>query len=127
MHDTLSTHVTDLLALLARADTLTLIERYYAPDVCVFENHVLARMGRDACLAHERKQLSKLQGPLQIKVHGHAINEVDGVVFIQSTLRFTGSDGRPMRLDEVAVQRWHRDLITEERFYYEGLIDEGDE
>ena len=42
-------------------------------------------------------------------------------------IRFVGEDARPMRLDEVAVQRWAGGRIVEERFYYEGLVDEGDE
>lgn len=32
-----------------------------------------------------------------------------------------------MRLDQVAVQTWAEGSITEERFYYLGLVDEGDE
>jgi hypothetical protein len=50
-----------------------------------------------------------------------------GVAFVEWVIRFLGANGRPMRLDEVAVQRWVGDRIVEERFYYEGMIDEGDE
>jgi hypothetical protein len=32
-----------------------------------------------------------------------------------------------MRVEQVSVQRWHRGLIIEERLYYEGVVDEGDE
>ncbi len=127
MTSPLSQAVTDLRRLLEAGDTLALIERFYASDVCVFENHVLARAGRDACLLYEREQLSKQVAPPTFVVKATAINETDGVVFIESTLRFTGPDARPMRLDQVSVQRWHRGLISEERFYYEGVIDEGDE
>lgn len=32
-----------------------------------------------------------------------------------------------LRVEEVAVQTWEDGLIVEERFYYEGMVDEGDE
>jgi hypothetical protein len=32
-----------------------------------------------------------------------------------------------MRLEEVAVQTWENAHIVQERFYYEGVVDEGDE
>jgi hypothetical protein len=32
-----------------------------------------------------------------------------------------------MRLEEVAAQRWSDGVISEERFYYEGIVDEGSE
>lgn len=117
----------DVRALLEAGDTLTLIERFYAPDVCVFENRALARSGRDACLAYERKQLAKQPEPLRVRVQSMAVNAQDGVVFMEYTLRFMGPEQRPMRLEQVSVQRWHRDRIVEERFYYEGVVDEGDE
>lgn len=123
----LSQAVSELRTLLEAGDTLAIIERFYAPDVCVFENHVMARAGREACLKHEQKQLAKQPEPLRVVVKATAINDTDGVVFMEYTLRFTGPEDRPMRLDQVSVQRWHRGLISEERFYYEGVIDEGDD
>lgn len=124
---TLLEQVGALLSLLEAGDTLAIIERLYAPDVCVFENHVLSRAGKQACLDFEREQLAAQKAPPTFKVHVHAVNEADGASFIEHTIRFTGPDGRPMRLEQVSVQRWHRGLIAEERFYYEGVIDEGDE
>jgi hypothetical protein len=32
-----------------------------------------------------------------------------------------------VRLEEVAVQVWEGGQIVQERFYYEGVVDEGDE
>jgi len=60
-------------------------------------------------------------------VLGLAVNEGSGTVFIEWLIRFYGRDGRPMRLEEVAVQQWSGGLICQERFYYEGFVDEGDE
>lgn len=119
--------VTDLCALLEAGDTLAVIERFYAPDACVFENRMLARSGRDTCLVYEREQLGKQPEPPRFRIQSLAINEADGVVFLEYVVRFMGPEQRPMRMEQVAVQQWHRGLIAEERFYYEGVVDEGDE
>ncbi len=102
------------------------IERFYAEGAAVFENRALARAGRDACVRHERELLTKLEGPPRTRVHRVAVDEAEGVAFLERVTRFTEKGGRPMRLEEVAVQTWERGLIVEERFYYEGFVDEGD-
>ena len=119
-------HVQSFVALIEQGQSLEAIERYYAEDVCVFENRRLARAGRDACLKFERKALAKQPEPPRCKVKGFAVNEVSGVAFIETRLRFYDDGGRPLRLEEVAVQRWESGHIIEERFYYEGVVDEGD-
>jgi len=119
--------VNEFRSLLERGETLLAIERFYAPDVCIFDNRTLARAGRDACLAYEREQLAGQTEPPRFRFQSMAINEADGVVFLEYILRFTGADSRPMRLEQVSVQHWRRGLIMGERLYYEGVIDEGDE
>lgn len=127
MNSELQQAVAELCALLSRGETLAVIERFYAPDVVVFENRTLARSGREACLRYEREQLGQQPEPPRFRFLSTAVNEVDGVVFLEYTLRFMGPDQRPMRLEQVSVQHWHRGLILEERHYYEGVVDEGEE
>jgi ketosteroid isomerase-like protein len=123
---TLTQHVHAFVELVERGDTVQAIERFYADDACVFENRELARAGRAQCVSYEREALGRLEAPPKFRLHRVAVNERDGVAFLEYTIRFTGRDGRPMRLDEVAVQDWDGDKITAERFYYEGMVDEGD-
>ena len=120
-------HVQRFCELLERGDALGAMDRYYGDDVCVFENRELARAGRTQCLNHEKELLAKVQQPPTFKLHRTAVNEATGAAFLEYTLRFVAADGRPMRIEEVAVQTWERDRIVTERFYYEGLVDEGDE
>ncbi len=107
--------------------TCEAMERFYAEDVIVFENHELARAGRSACITHEREGLAQAKEPATLRAKAFAANAQDGVSFIEWCIRFLGDEDRPMRLDEVAVQRWSKGRIVEERFYYEGMVDEGDE
>jgi hypothetical protein len=107
--------------------TLEAIERFYADDVVVFENHERARAGREACLTYEREALAQTREPASLRARASALDSTSGTAFIEWVIRYQGEDGRPMRLDEVAVQRWSGGRICEERFYYAGTVDEGDE
>jgi ketosteroid isomerase-like protein len=120
-------NVRELIALCERNATLEAIERFYADDVVVFENHERARAGREACMAYERAALTQLTQPAKLRAKACAVDAQSGVAFIEWVIRFLGDEDRPMRLDEVAVQRWAGGRIVEERFYYEGMVDEGDE
>lgn len=124
---TLNESVQAFCELLARGESLTAMERFYAPDVCVFENRQLARAGLARCLEFEREALARTAEPPRFKLNRFAVNEQTRVAFLEYTVRFLSPAGRPLRLEEVAVQAWEGDKITSERFYYEGLIDEGEE
>ena len=63
----------------------------------------------------------------RFKLGSLAVNEVTGTAFLEYVVRFRSAEGRPVRLEEVAVQTWEEGLIVQERFYYEGVVDEGDE
>jgi ketosteroid isomerase-like protein len=122
--------------LLEQGKTVEAVEQYYAVDVCVFENRELARAGRAKCLAYEREQLARQPKPPEFRfkrvaVDGgdavaHLGDESTGVAFLEYVLRFTGEGERPQRLELVAAQSWEKGKIVEERFYYEGVVDEGD-
>ncbi|MEY4548906.1 MAG: hypothetical protein RL685_5101 [Pseudomonadota bacterium] len=119
--------VRDFAELLQKGRALDAMEKYYAPEVTVFENRQLARAGKARCLQYERDALADQPTPPRFKVSKLAVDEVRGHVFLEYVVRFQSSSGRPQRLEEVAVQSWDGGLITQERFYYEGIVDEGDE
>lgn len=102
------------------------MERYYAPDVVVFENRELSRAGRPQVVAFEREALASLREPANVKALRVAVDEDEGIAFIEWRIRFMSESGRPMLLEEVGVQSWEDGLIVSERFYYQGFVDEGD-
>ena len=103
------------------------MEQFYDGEIVVFENRNLARAGLRQCLDYEAKQLATQPSAPEFKVTSFAVNQQTGHAFLEYTVRFAAPNGRPLRLDEVAVQKWHGSKIVEERFYYEGVIDEGDD
>lgn len=123
----LETLVREFAELLMKGRSLDAMERFYAPEVSVFENRELARAGKAQCLQYERDALAGQPEPPRFKLGKLAVNEATGDAFLEYVVRFKASDGRPMRLEEVAVQSWDNGVIIQERFYYEGVVDEGDE
>lgn len=123
----LETLVRDFADLLQKGRPLDAMEKYYAPEINVFENRQLARAGKARCLQFERDALANQPDPPRFKLSKLAVDETHGHAFLEYVVRFRASDGRPQRLEEVAVQTWDNGLISEERFYYEGVVDEGDE
>jgi len=117
----------EFVGLVESGRSVEAMQRFYAEDVMMFENRELSRAGRDACIAYEREQLSKSGRP-HLKATKRAADPQTGVSFIEWVVQFRSpSSGRPIRLEEVAVQKWSNGEIIEERFYYEGVIDQGDE
>ena len=112
--------------LLSKGRSLDAMERFYAPEVSVFENRELARAGKAKCLQYEREALAGQPDAPRFKLSKLAVNEASGHAFLEYIVRFRSSDGRAMRLEDVAVQTWDNGHIVEERFYYEGIVDEGD-
>jgi ketosteroid isomerase-like protein len=117
--------VREFWRLLASGETVEAMERFYAEDVCVFENRSLARAGRQACIAYEREQLQAGSEAPRFKLHKRAIDEAAGHVFIEYTVRFLELVGKAARIEQVAVQTWERGKIVQERFYYDGVVVEG--
>jgi ketosteroid isomerase-like protein len=115
------------IGLVESGQNLEAMQAFYAEDILVFENRDLSRAGRDACIAFERAQLALRPEPPRLRCIKSAVDAKTGVCFIEWVVRFQSSSGRPMRLEEVAVQKWSEAGITEERFYYDGFVDEGDE
>ena len=119
--------VDEFIGLVESGRSIEAMERFYAEDVMMFENRELSRAGREACIAFEREQLAKSGRP-HLKATKRAADPSTGVSFIEWVVQFRSpSSGRPIRLEEVAVQKWSNGEIIEERFYYEGVIDQGDE
>ncbi len=114
------------IELVSAGRTLEAIERFYAEDVVVFENRELSRSGKAKCLATEQTALGRMTEPPSFKMLSFAVDETTETAFIEWLVRFQDTDGKPFRLEEVAVQKWSSGAISQERFYYEGMIDEGE-
>ncbi|MBK6578284.1 MAG: hypothetical protein IPG17_19205 [Sandaracinaceae bacterium] len=117
--------LTQFIQLVESGQSVAAIERFYADDAVVFENHELARAGRAKCAAYEQEAVAKQAEPPRTRAISLACDDTTGRAFVEWLIRWKTAEGTWMRLEEVAAQRWSGDRIVEERFYYEGVIDEG--
>jgi hypothetical protein len=107
-------------ALIARVEQgkfVEAIEEFYVEAASMQENLDAPRRGRDLLVAHERKVIAASK-QVTARCVRPAFVQGDHVV-INWVFEFTSADGTVRRLDELAHQRWHRDRIVEERFYYD--------
>ena len=93
------------------------IEEFYAPHASMQENEQSPRTGRDTLVANEKKVLSRARSVTSKCLRPVFVNG-DHVV-IRWVFEFEFHDGARTRLDELAYQRWERDRIVEEKFFYD--------
>jgi ketosteroid isomerase-like protein len=106
-----------LVAMVEAGRFVEAIEEFYHPDAAMQENLAPPRVGRDRLVADEKATMARFA-----TMHTHPVDTllVDGDrVVIRWRFEFTPAEGPPMRLDELALQRWDGDRIAEERFYYD--------
>ena len=109
--------IDDFVARVERSEFLEAIAEFYAEDATMQENGEPPRVGREALLANERRVIAAFE-----KVDARCVRPVfvsgDQVV-IRWLFQFATGDGRAIRLEEIALQRWQGDRIAEERFFYD--------
>ena len=106
-----------LIALVEQGKYVEAIEQFYALDASMQENNAAPRKGRDALVTHERHMMATFKSMRTLPVETYVV-EGDHVV-IRWVFEFTRPDGKVLRLDEVALQRWRGDEVVEERFFYD--------
>lgn len=107
----------DFIATVERGAHVEAIEQFYTADATMQENHAPPRVGREALIAHERRALSRVAS-----VESQCVRPVlvDGdCVVIRWIFVFHHAQGRSMRIEELAYQRWKGDKIAQEQFFYD--------
>ena len=110
---------TDLYNKINSGQLMEAFEEYYHEDVVMIEATGEKREGKDKNREAEKEFLGKVQ-----EFHGAGVvaitaNEEEGVTAVESWMKVTfKQDDNPVKLQQVAVQRWEGDQITHERFYY---------
>jgi len=109
--------VESLVALVEAGRFVEAMERFYADDATMQENHRPPRVGKPALLAHERGVMASAAGVTARCVRPLLV-EGEHVV-VRWVFEFTAADGRRSRLEELAWQRWRGDQIVQEQFFYD--------
>jgi ketosteroid isomerase-like protein len=93
------------------------IERFYADEATMQENHRPPRVGKAALIANERKVI---EGTRSVKARCLRPVFVNGdQVVVRWLFEFEDRLGVIARIDELALQRWRGERIVQERFFYD--------
>ena len=93
------------------------IREYYHADASMQENGKPPRVGREALAEGEAKVLAGVK-TVRSRCVRPALADGDHVV-IRWVFEFEYLDGRQMRMEELAWQRWSGERIAEEKFFYD--------
>ena len=106
-----------LIALVEQGKYVEAIQQFYADDASMQENNQPPRKGLDALVKHERGVMVSFKSIRTLPVETFLVDG-DHVV-IRWAFEFTRPDGKLLRMDEVALQRWRGEKVVEERFFYD--------
>lgn len=93
-------------------------EKYYGEDVTMILEDGSKVEGKDANREREREFFGSVESFNGLEVTGITSNEENGVTSVESVMdvTFKGADS-PMKIEQVAVQHWDGEQISQERFY----------
>ncbi|RIX84646.1 nuclear transport factor 2 family protein [Acidovorax cavernicola] len=93
------------------------IEDFYTEDATMRENQAEPRRGRSTLVAQESAVLARTESVVSTCVRPVLVN--GDHVAIHWIFEFAFKDGRQMRMEEIAWQRWDGERIAEEQFFYD--------
>ncbi len=110
----------DIYSMLGKGQLFDAFEKYYAENVSmedVGENNL--RSGKDACRKHEEAFMGAVESFLGMGIDGFATTADGNTVMIEHwmEIQFKGAPS-PVKMAQVAVQKWENGLIVNEKFYH---------
>ena len=105
--------------MVGQGQLLEAFEKYYADNVVMVEATGERTSGKAANREREVKFLESVEAFHGSGVYAVTSDEDAGVSMVEAwmELTFKGAPG-PMKMEQVAVQKWEGDQIVHERFYY---------
>ena len=93
------------------------LSQFYAEHASMQENKSPPRAGKEALLQHERSAQASVND-LRSKCIAPIL--VSGnVAVIRWLFEYNTKEGKPVRFEELAYQRWENELIVQEPFFYD--------
>ena len=110
--------INDVYNHIAQGTAMDAFEKYYAEDVTMILEDGSKVEGKDANRERENEFFSSVESFNGMEVRGVTSNEEEGITSVECMMdvTFKGADG-PMEIEQVAVQYWDGDHISQERFY----------
>jgi ketosteroid isomerase-like protein len=109
--------VETFVQLVEASRTVEAMQRFYADDATMRENMGAPRTGKAALIQHEEDALATIQ-TLKARCVRPILISGD-VVVIRWVFEIEDKQGKTMRFEELAYQRWQGELMVEEQFFYD--------
>jgi hypothetical protein len=97
--------------------TVEAMVRFYAEHASMQENAAPPRVGKSALIQHEEDALASISS-----MKANCIRPIfvaGDFVVIRWVFDIQDKQGKTVRFEELAHQRWEGDLMAEERFFYD--------
>lgn len=105
------------VSLVEAGQGLLAMERFYAEHVAMQENQAEPRAGKAALLEHERRAQAAVRDLSSTCLRPVLVS--GDVAVIRWVIEYTHRAGQPVRLEELAYQRWEGERIVHEQFFYD--------
>jgi ketosteroid isomerase-like protein len=107
----------DLFRYVREGRILDAMNEFYDKDTVMQENANPPTKGLAANIEREKQFLSMVKEWKGFDVPTTGVG--DGVTFYENAVDFIATDGKPVHMEQVAVQKWRNGKIVHERFYYD--------
>ena len=104
---------------------LEVVERFYDEHIIQIENAEQPVAGKEKLMEKERRMLEKVSW-LEQRISSLVVDDQDGVVMGEMSIRFDSPQWGKKKLEEAFVQKWKDGKIVHQRFYYSGFLDDQD-
>jgi len=115
---TINDRVASLKSYIDEGKILEAMDEFYADGIEMRENNEPPTKGLAANIEREKQFLAGVKDWHWTRWHATAVNEDDGVSFLEYAFEFTNTEGKKVTYEQAAVQRWKDGKITHERFYH---------
>jgi hypothetical protein len=115
---TVRARVDELIGYINQGKILEAMTEFYAPGVEMAENANPPTVGLEANIEREKQFLASVKEWHWTKWFATAVNEADGVAFIEYAFQFTNTQGQLVTYQQATVQHWKNGKIVSERFYH---------
>lgn len=108
----------NLYQMIGEGKMMDAFEKFYHKDVTMHEATGEIRKGKDTNRKFEEQFMASVKEMHDGGVTSITSNEKTGTTMVESWMDVTFKDGKRMKMEEIAVQKWKDNQIIHERFYY---------
>lgn len=112
-----SNTVDSFIQLVEAGHTVEAMARFYADHASMQENESPPRVGKSALIEHEETALASIAA-MKASCVRPVFLAGDSVV-IRWIFEIQDKQGKAIRFEELALQRWEGELLVEEKFFYD--------